>query len=504
MVFFKEFIYGVIISISQIVPGISGGSIAMILGIYDKLIHAVNNIVKDFKNQYKILFRVGLGAIVGIILFSNIFKTLLEKYPIPLGYMFIGIILGGAPLMFKKATSKRSFSQRSLVYLVIGFVTVLLMSGDYNGYSDAIVSLTPFIFMWLFVGGVVIAIALILPGISGSFMLLILGLYNTVITAITDFNIPILIPIALGGIVGTVLSARLIEMLLNKYPEQTYMIIFGFILGSVFGVFPGFDGINSLIGIVLGIVGFIVTSYISKEDIHTGAVIITGETARKENANDVLHTLSGFAGDFVVATAGPDLESIISGKGAGAHIYSKEHSTTIVNIDIGGGTSNIASFKRGEVTDTGCLDIGGRLVKIDKISKKITYISPKIDKIIKDNNLNLQVGTMATVENTKPIVDIMVDLLMESIGLRKQTPLFDFIITNKSISIDENIKNVSFSGGVADYIYYDGEIKDYFEYGDLGILLGQAIKNCEYLKKVNVVKSMETIRATVVGAGSHT
>lgn len=150
------------------------------------------------------------------------------------------------------------------------------------------------------------------------------------------------------------------------------------------------------------------------------------------------------------------------------------------------------------------MDIGGRLIKIDKISKKITYISPKIDKIIKDNNLNLQVGTIATIENTKPIVDIMVDLLMESIGLKKQTPLFDFIITNKSISVDENIKNVSFSGGVADYIYYDGEIKDYFEYGDLGILLGQAIKNCKYLKKVNVVKSMETIRATVVGAGSHT
>ncbi|MGL5085887.1 MAG: ethanolamine ammonia-lyase reactivating factor EutA, partial [Clostridium sp.] len=78
-------------------------------------------------------------------------------------------------------------------------------------------------------------------------------------------------------------------------------------------------------------------SGINKADIKTGAVIITGETARKENANDVLHTLSGFAGDFVVATAGPDLESIISGKGAGAHIYSKEHSTSVVNIDIGGG-----------------------------------------------------------------------------------------------------------------------------------------------------------------------
>ncbi|MCC3866616.1 ethanolamine ammonia-lyase reactivating factor EutA [Terrisporobacter mayombei] len=243
---------------------------------------------------------------------------------------------------------------------------------------------------------------------------------------------------------------------------------------------------------------------INKEDIHTGAVIITGETARKENANDVLHTLSGFAGDFVVATAGPDLESIISGKGAGAHIYSKENSTTVVNIDIGGGTSNLALFKRGEVVDTGCLDIGGRLIKIDKETKKITYISSKIQKIIEDKNINLKIGTVATIENTKPIVDIMTDLIFESIGLKEKTPLFNFIVTNKSIKLNEGIKNISFSGGVADFVYYDGEINDYFEYGDLGILLGQSIKNSKYTNKINIIKSKETIRATVVGAGSHT
>lgn len=243
---------------------------------------------------------------------------------------------------------------------------------------------------------------------------------------------------------------------------------------------------------------------ISKEDIHTGAVIITGETARKENANDVLHTLSGFAGDFVVATAGPDLESIISGKGAGAHIYSKNHSTNVVNIDIGGGTSNIALFKRGEVLDTGCLDIGGRLIKVDKHSKKITYISPKIEKIINDYNLNLKIGTVATIQNTKPVIDIMVDLILQSIGINKQTSLFDFIVTNKSINVNNEIKNISFSGGVADYIYHDKEIDDYFIYGDLGILLGQAIKNCEGLRNINVIRPLETIRATVVGAGSHT
>lgn len=243
---------------------------------------------------------------------------------------------------------------------------------------------------------------------------------------------------------------------------------------------------------------------ISKEDIHTGAVIITGETARKENANYVLHNLSGFAGDFVVATAGPDLESIISGKGAGAHIYSKNHSTNVVNLDIGGGTSNLALFKRGEVLDTGCLDIGGRLIKIDKHSKKITYISPKIEKIIEDYNLGLQIGTIATIENTKPIIDIMVDLILQSIGVKKKTSLFEFIVTNKSINLNEKIENISFSGGVADYIYHDKKIDEYFEYGDLGILLGQAIKNCEELKQINVITPLETIRATVVGAGSHT
>ncbi len=243
---------------------------------------------------------------------------------------------------------------------------------------------------------------------------------------------------------------------------------------------------------------------ICKSDIQTGAVIITGETARKENANDVLHSLSGFAGDFVVATAGPDLESIISGKGAGAHIYSKEHSTSVVNLDIGGGTTNLALFKRGEVCDTGCLDIGGRLIKIDKSTKEIIYISPKIKEIIKNNNLNLDLGTIATVENLKPVIDMMVKLLLESVGIRPKSELFDYIVTNKNIKLDEDIKCISFSGGVADYVYYNGEIDDYFKYGDIGILLGQAIKNCEEFKNLKIIRSMETIRATVVGAGSHT
>ncbi len=122
----KNFLKGVAISISQIVPGVSGGTIAMILGVYDKLLHAVNNIVKDFKNQYKILLQVGIGAIFGIFLFSNIVKTLFDNYPIPIGYLFVGVILGGAPLMLRKATVK-GFNKKSLVYLFLGIGIVIMM-----------------------------------------------------------------------------------------------------------------------------------------------------------------------------------------------------------------------------------------------------------------------------------------------------------------------------------------------------------------------------------------
>jgi len=255
---------------------------------------------------------------------------------------------------------------------------------------------------------------------------------------------------------------------------------------------------------------------INKAQINTGAVIITGETARKENAKEVLTTLSGFAGDFVVATAGPDLESIISGKGAGAHVYSKELHTGVVNIDIGGGTSNLALFEHGEVKDTGCLDVGGRLIKIDKNSREITYLSEKMKELIKRKNISLSIGTIATKENLQPILEAMVYALMQSVGLRPMNDDFSLFITHKegeqetTFTCHETIKkgcpitSITFSGGVADYIYRTEEVVDDFAYGDIGILLGQAIKESPLCKELTVLKSVETIRATVVGAGTHT
>ncbi|HBG9552594.1 ethanolamine ammonia-lyase reactivating factor EutA [Enterococcus faecalis] len=240
---------------------------------------------------------------------------------------------------------------------------------------------------------------------------------------------------------------------------------------------------------------------IHKQDIQMGAVIITGETARKSNANNVLRALSGYAGDFVVATAGPDLESIIAGKGAGAQTYSETKRKPVVNLDIGGGTTNLAVFKDGEVIDTACFDIGGRLIKLDQ-QQKITYIAPKIQEIINKKGLTLHLGDQATEQNLLPIISELVAVLENSIGLGTQSPFYQLLVTNHPLRKGEELPIVTFSGGVADCL--NTTSTSLFKYGDIGLLLGKYLRKSLIFSEKEVLESAETIRATVVGAGSHT
>ena len=240
---------------------------------------------------------------------------------------------------------------------------------------------------------------------------------------------------------------------------------------------------------------------IHKQDIQMGAVIITGETARKSNANNVLRALSGYAGDFVVATAGPDLESIIAGKGAGAQTYSETKRKPVVNLDIGGGTTNLAVFKDGEVIDTACFDIGGRLIKLDQ-QQKITYIAPKIQEIINKKGLTLHLGGQATEQNLLPIISELVAVLENSIGLGTQSPFYQLLVTNHPLRKGGELPIVTFSGGVADCL--NTTSTNLFKYGDIGLLLGKYLRKSLIFSEKEVLESAETIRATVVGAGSHT
>jgi ethanolamine utilization protein EutA len=242
---------------------------------------------------------------------------------------------------------------------------------------------------------------------------------------------------------------------------------------------------------------------IKPEDVDTGAVIITGETARKDNAREVLNTLSGLAGDFVVATAGPDLEGIIAGKGSGAAQISKEKGAIVVNLDVGGGTTNIAVFKNGEAIDTACLDIGGRLIKLNKDTLEVTYVSSKLKQLAESIELNVFEGKRLTLQELNKLTMRMAEILEEVLGFREKSSELSLMLTDYDLKRDYDIDYVSFSGGVADCIYCECEM-DLFQYGDIGILLGEAIKKSNLERKKYMVKPAETIRATVVGAGSHT
>lgn len=240
-----------------------------------------------------------------------------------------------------------------------------------------------------------------------------------------------------------------------------------------------------------------------REKISAGAIIITGETARKENAETLLRSMEGLAGDFVVATAGSDLESILAGKGSGAAAYSKRERTSVVNFDIGGGTTNVAIFRNGEVTDTTCLDIGGRLVRLDPKTMKVEYIAPGLAPLISSLDLPLTEGKTASVDDLERLSRRMAAFLDELMGLAPRSSLFESMLTAHDFrSGDRTVKHAFFSGGVADGIagVPDGGP---FVYGDIGILLGQAVKWTETYRTLNVVQAEETIRATVVGAGSH-
>lgn len=233
---------------------------------------------------------------------------------------------------------------------------------------------------------------------------------------------------------------------------------------------------------------------IRKSAVQTGAVIITGETARKENAREVLHALSGFAGDFVVATAGPALESVLAGKGSGSQAYSERHGCAVLNLDIGGGTTNLALFENGQLIDTGCLNVGGRLMKFAP-DGAITYLSPVLQP-----HTPLRVGQRPTEFDLKPVTDLLVRVLEEATGLRPPSALLTQFLTDKPVTLSST-PLLSFSGGVADLI--DDVSRPPFLYGDLGVLLGRAIYGSA-LCGGKYLRARETIRATVIGAGSHT
>ncbi|MDR1051472.1 MAG: ethanolamine ammonia-lyase reactivating factor EutA [Deltaproteobacteria bacterium] len=242
-------------------------------------------------------------------------------------------------------------------------------------------------------------------------------------------------------------------------------------------------------------------------DVSAGAVIITGETARKENSEKVLRTLSGLAGDFVVATAGSDLESILAGRGAGTARMSKNSpGRALANLDIGGGTTNIAVFLDGLPVETSCLDIGGRQIMVDGPKGFYGRVSPKYAELGAGLGLRFEEGGRVDRGDLDRLCGRLAEILALSLGLapvsdRDRRDL-ELMITAHPLAGATPVRGLTFSGGVADCVYGAGPA-DPFLYGDVGPLLGRAVARCPMFRDAEILRPLETIRATVVGAGSN-
>lgn len=265
MKWMSNILKGLAIAVSTMVPGVSGGTMAIILGIYDDLIHAISSFFEDWKKHSILIIQLVIGGIIGFLLFSKLIESALIKFPVIMAFFFIGVILGGIPTIYNKSKSDEK-STLNYSFLIIGFIVATFMSSEPESIATMATTGGKGSFIFLLLAGIIIAIALILPGISGSFMLLMLGLYEITLNAINTLNIKFLIPIAIGGIIGTVATTKIIEKLLTKYPSKIYMLILGFVIGSIKPIFPGIPtGTNIIYLVIALVIGFCGIYFISRK-----------------------------------------------------------------------------------------------------------------------------------------------------------------------------------------------------------------------------------------------
>ena len=248
------------------VPGVSGGTMAMIMGLYDRLITSISSFFKHPRESCMFLFQFVAGAGVGMILFARFISMLFTtSADIPVRFFFLGAVAGGVPMIYKEAGLK-GLSIKAVVYPVIGIGLVVLLAmlpqGLFGPQEGAGIS---GILMQL-LGGVIIAVGLVLPGISVSQMLYMLGIYEGIIGNISRLNILPLIPLGVGVVGGIFLTTKVLENLMERHPQPTYLIILGFMFGSLPELFPGIPGGMTLVfSAVAAVLGFLALYAMSKK-----------------------------------------------------------------------------------------------------------------------------------------------------------------------------------------------------------------------------------------------
>lgn len=258
---------GLIIGSTMIVPGVSGGSMAMILGIYDRLISAISSFWKNKIDNLLFLILFILSAGLGVFLFSTPLAWLMEHYKMHTMYFFLGAVFGGIPLIENKSQIHK-VTWDAFLYMLVGAGIIFLFSKIPDDTFQISANRGIGNQFMLFIAGILAAAALVLPGISVSHFLLILGLYDELLHAIRIMNLGFLIPLGLGLILGIFLLTKILEYVMSNYPKQSYLIILGFIFASVGEIFPGIPrGMDILWCTGLSFAGFLAVYHLTKREI---------------------------------------------------------------------------------------------------------------------------------------------------------------------------------------------------------------------------------------------
>lgn len=240
---------------------------------------------------------------------------------------------------------------------------------------------------------------------------------------------------------------------------------------------------------------------INASEVDTGAVIITGESAKRENAERIVELLSKETGKFVAASAGPNFEAIISAYGSGAVKLSESNSSKIIHTDVGGGTANVAVIDSGEITATACINVGGRLIVFND-REEIVRIEPPGKLTIEHCKLDLSIGDVINSNQKEILAQELAKALFELLSGQELSKFARELMMTPNLppeSFDDNPK-LSFSGGIAEYVY----LQSTQDFNDLGLLLGSQIRMLTENSESHRIEVPEKIRATVIGASEYT
>ncbi len=246
--YLRYFLCGLVFGTANVIPGVSGGTMLVVFGVFDRLTEAISGIKKIFQNFW-FLFTFALGAGGGIVLSAFVISSLFEIFGIQTNMFFIGLILGGVPLIYKFGTEEKKVKPSCAIPFVIAMavvigLTVLEKMDVFKLAPDVVTGFDLVISLKLIVCAAIAAVTMIIPGISGSFVMMLLGVYETIIGAIKDMNFYVIIPFAIGAVIGIIGGAKLISMLIKKNKLMVYSALMGLVIGSVYAILPDGFGFN--------------------------------------------------------------------------------------------------------------------------------------------------------------------------------------------------------------------------------------------------------------------